>query len=164
MLRWIPRGEWILPSTCAGRARMNPVAFQLRIMQIAMMVSVLLIFFFSRTLQPPAHSVNASMQWSIVLCAIAPALSGFIVQRTMLRAPSQSPPATRNSTLLARWRAGHILRFATAESVALFGLVLHTLGSSSVLVNVLFVSGILLPLLWQPGAVPTEAESQNSIG
>jgi protein-S-isoprenylcysteine O-methyltransferase Ste14 len=143
---------------------MNPIARQLRIAQVAFIVTVGLIYYVSGTVPPVAHSVNSSIQWAIVLCAIASVLAGFIVQRTMLRTPSQFLPAAQHSTVLVKWKAGHILRFATAESAALFGLVLHTLGSSSVLVNILFGSSILLLLFWQPGAIPAQSESQSSIG
>jgi hypothetical protein len=137
---------------------MNPVTFQLRVMQIVFIVSVLLFYYVSGTIHPSAQSMNPSMQWAIVLCAIASALMGFIVQRMFLRTPSQSLPEKQNSALLARWFAGHILRFATAESVALFGVVLHTFGSSSALVNALFMSSLLLLLIWQPGTCPPQNE------
>ncbi|MGP8269695.1 MAG: hypothetical protein ACLQLH_06475 [Terracidiphilus sp.] len=142
---------------------MNPAIFMVRIMQCAMIVSVLMFIYVLHIIHPVPHGVNASLQWSIVCCAIVSALVGFIVQRMMLRAPSQSLPATDNSTLLRPWFAGHVLRFATAESVALFGFVLRMMGSSSILVTVLFVSSLLLLLLWQPGAVPTQTESQSSM-
>jgi uncharacterized membrane protein len=142
---------------------MNPAILTVRILQCAMIVSVLMFIYILHIIHPAPHSVNALLQWSIVFCAIASALMGFIVQRMMLRAPSQSLPATENSTPLRQWFAGHVLRFATAESVALFGVVLRMMGSSSILVTVLFVSSLLLLLLWQPGAVPTQTESQSSI-
>jgi FtsH-binding integral membrane protein len=143
---------------------MNPVVLQLRVMQVVMIVSVPLFFFVSRTLQSPAQSVNASIQWVIVLCAAGSALLGFIVQPILLRARSQSLPPALNSTPLGPWRAGHIVRFATAESVALFGFVLRALGCSPNLVYLLFGSGLLLLLLWRPGAIPTQTKSQGSIG
>jgi hypothetical protein len=142
---------------------MNPAIVTVRTLQCAMIVSVLMFIYALHIVHPAPHTVNASMQWSIVFCAIASALMGFIVQRMMLRAPSQSIPATNNSTLLRPWFAGHVLRFATAESVALFGFALRMMGSSSILVTVLFVSSLLLLLLWQPGTVPTQTESQISI-
>jgi hypothetical protein len=138
---------------------MNPVKFQLRIVQISFIISVGLFYYVISMIHPTAHAVNSSMQSAIVLCAIASALMGFIVQRMMLRAPSLSLPEKQNSILLTRWYAGHILRFAAAESVALFGLVLHMLGSSSTLVNVMFICSLFLLLIWQPGTCPPKNES-----
>jgi hypothetical protein len=143
---------------------MNPKSHVLRIMQVTFIISVGLFYYVSGTVHPAAHSVNPTVQWAIVLCAAASALMGFIVQPILLRGPGQPLPENQNSARLTRWMSGHILRFATAESVALFGLVLHILGSSSVVVNVLFGSSILLLLFWQPGAIPAQTESQSSIG
>jgi hypothetical protein len=135
---------------------MSPVILQLRIMQFVFIISVGLFYYVSGTIHPAAQSVDTSVQSAVVLFAIASALMGFIVQRILLRAPKQSLPEKQDSTPFRRWFAGHILRFATAESVALFGFVLHSLGSPAVLVNALFVSGILLLLIWQPGTCPPQ--------
>ncbi len=133
---------------------MNPAILQLRIMQITIIVSVGLFYYVMSMIHPTAQVVNSSAQSAIVLCAIASALMGFMVQRMMLRVPSQPLSVKQNSIHFTRWHAGHILRFATAESVALFGLVLHTLGSSSALVNAMFVCSVILLLIWQPGTCP----------
>jgi len=138
---------------------MNPVIRQFRVMQFAYIVSVLFFYYVISMIHPTANAVNSSMQTAIVLCAIASVLMGFIVQRMMQRAPSQSLLEKRNSSLLARWKVGHIIRFATAESVALYGVVLHMLGSSSTLVNVMFICSLLLLLIWQPGTCPPKNES-----
>jgi hypothetical protein len=142
---------------------MSPTISQLRIMQFVMIVSVLFIFFISRSLPVPSLSADPSMQWAIVVCAIASGVSGFILQRILLRASGQASRSPQASTPLARWRIGHMVRFATAESVALFGFVLRSLGASSTFVYLLFGGGMLLLVLWQPGALPTETESQNPI-
>jgi hypothetical protein len=138
---------------------MNPVKFQLRIVQISFIISVGLFYYVISMIHPTANAVNSPMQSAIVLCAIVSAYSGFWLQQRFLRIRSQSLPTESKSTPLSRWFAGHILRFATAESVALYGLVLHMLGSSSTLVNVMFICSLLLLLLWQPGTCPPKNES-----
>jgi hypothetical protein len=143
---------------------MNPITLLLRFLQVFFIVSVGLFYHVSGMIHPAAYGVNPIFQWAIVLCAIASALMGFVVQPIFSRGPRQSLPENQNPILLTRWFAGHILRFATAESVALFGVVLHMLGSSSVLVNCLFGSGILLLLVWQPGAMPAKTDLESSIG
>ena len=107
---------------------MKPAILMVRVMQFTFIVSVLLFIYVLHLIHPAPHSVNASVQWSIVFCAFASALMGFIVQRMMLRAPSQSLPATQSSNLPGPWFTGHVVRFATAESVALFGFVLSMVG------------------------------------
>jgi F0F1-type ATP synthase membrane subunit c/vacuolar-type H+-ATPase subunit K len=110
---------------------------------------------------PEPHSVNASVQWGIVCCAIASAMTGFIMQRVIMNAPDLPKVLGQTSTPRSRWFMGHIIRFATAESVALFGFVLRMIGSNSNVVMALFASSLFLLLLWQPGAIPTETESKN---
>jgi hypothetical protein len=142
---------------------MRPVVFQLRIIQFFMVASVLMFFLYGRTLPVPSENVAVSFQWAIVACAIAFALFGFIAQRIFVRASSRTLRSAQASTPLTRWQMGHIIRFASAELMALFGFVLRSLGAPSTFVYSLFGGGLLLLLLWQPGAVPTESESHSSI-
>jgi hypothetical protein len=138
---------------------MNPAALVLRVMQIAFIVSVALFYLVGSTIHPAAQAVSRPVQWAIALCAIGSALMGFLVQKYGFGAQSPSRPAPQGSTARSRWFAGHILRFATAESVALFGLVLRVLGGPSTEVYVLFCAALLLLLIWQPGKIPAGAES-----
>lgn len=142
---------------------MNPVIRVMRVMQIAFIVSVLLFYSISRMIQPAGQSLDDFMQWVIVLCAAASAAGGFSVQRMFLRVRSQALATTRKSTPLSRWKVGHLMRFASAESVALYGVVMRTTGGSSTLSAALFAGSLLLLALWQPGAVPNESESQGPI-
>jgi hypothetical protein len=142
---------------------MNPVIRVVRVLQVAIIVSVLLFIFVLHVIHPAPQNVDSFLQLAIVCCAIASALSGFILQRMLLNAPSRPSSTTQNSTPRARWFTGHVIRFATAESVALFGFVLRMMGSTSNLVSVLFAGSLLLLILWQPGGVPAETESNIPI-
>jgi hypothetical protein len=142
---------------------MNPAALQLRVMQIAFIVSVMLFYYVGITIHPAAQAVSRPVLWGIVCCAVASALMGFLMQKMLLRTPSPSHPSPQGSTARSRWFSGHILRFATAESVALFGLILLKLGGRSIEVYVLFGAALILLALWQPGEIPAETESQRSI-
>ena len=142
---------------------MNPAVVTVRTLQCFFIVSVLMFIYILHIIHPTPHSVNASMQWSIVFCAMGSALGGFYMQRMLLRIQAKPLSGTQSSNPLRQWFTGHMIRFATAESVALFGFVLRMMGSSSIPVTVLFVSSLLLLLLWQPGPVPTQTESQISI-
>jgi hypothetical protein len=142
---------------------MNPAIVTVRIMQFAFIVSVLLFFRVLHIVQPAPQGVSATVQWCIVCCAIATALLGFVGQRAFRRAPSPLVPETQRSTVRSRWFAGHLLRFATAESVAMFGIVLHALGSPTNLVDAMFAGSLLLLVVWQPGEAPAATESQNPI-
>jgi hypothetical protein len=140
---------------------MNPVLRTVRMMQVMFIVSILLFILVLYLDAPATQSVDATVQCGIVCCAIAFALSGFIVQRMLRRAPSQSLPGTQSSTPRSRWFAGHLVRFATAESVALFGFTLRWMGSSSNMITLLFAGSLLLLVVWQPGEVPAAIESQG---
>lgn len=143
---------------------MDPAIRLVRILQFAFIVSVLLFFdVATRLLRPPAQSVNPAVQWTIVIVSIACASSGFLVQRMLRRTPNMPLSTIQRTDLLRPWLMGHLIRFAMAESVALFGFVLRGLGSSSKLVNTMFAASLLLLILWRPGEVPTPNESQGPI-
>jgi hypothetical protein len=135
---------------------MQKPVFTVRVMQCAFIVSVLLFIYVLHVSHPPAHNVSATLQWIIVFIAISSAFAGFIVQKRMLRPPNPALPQKPNSTPQARWFSGHIIRFATAESVALFGVELGFMGSTSIVVHLLFGASLLLLLLWQPGECPAQ--------
>ncbi|MGD0547114.1 MAG: hypothetical protein ABR991_04725 [Terracidiphilus sp.] len=137
---------------------MQKPVFTVRVLQGAMIVSVLMFFYVLRVSHPPVQKIDPNFQWAIVFCAISSALAGFIVQKLMLRLPSQSLATARNSALLGRWFTGHIVRFATAESVALFGFVLGFMGSTSIVVPLLFAVSLLLLVLWKPGECPAQED------
>jgi hypothetical protein len=132
-------------------------------MQVAFIVSVLLFYFVLHVTHPAPQSLNATFQLAIICCAIASAMAGFIMQRVILNAPDRPNALGQSSTPRARWLTGHVIRFATAESVALFGFVLRMLGDSSKVVAGLFASSLLLLILWQPGEAPAANESQSAI-
>jgi hypothetical protein len=142
---------------------MNPAIFLVRTMQVVFIVSVLLFYFVLHVVCPAPQSVNAYLQWVIVCCAIASAMAGFIMQRVILNAPDRPNSLGQTSTPKGRWLTGHVIRFATAESVALFGFVLRMMGSYSNVVIALFAGSLLLLVVWQPGEVPTATESQSLI-
>ena len=137
---------------------MNPAIRVIRTMQITFIVSVLLFIYVLHTVSPAPQSVNANFQFAIVCCAIASVLAGFIMQRVLLNAPDRPDSRGQSSTPQGRWLIGHVIRFATAESVALFGFTLRMMGSTSVVVTLLFGSSLLLLLLWQPGTCPAQKD------
>jgi hypothetical protein len=142
---------------------MNPAIRVVRILQIAIIVSVLLFYYVLHLTHPAPQNVDSTVQLAIVCCAIASAMAGFIMQRAVQNAPNRLNASGQKSTARGRWLSGHVVRFATAESVALFGFVLGMMGSTSNVVIGLFAGSLLLLVFWQPGEVPAENESQNPI-
>ena len=143
---------------------MNPAIVKVRVMQVAFIVSVLLFYFVLHVSHPAQQPVDPLIQLIVVSAAMITASLGLIVQRILLQqAPDQSLPLPQNRDPRSRWFSGHVIRFATAESVALVGFVLRMIGDSSNVVPVLFVVSLVLLTIWQPGEVPTETESQGPI-
>jgi len=142
---------------------MNPAIRVVRILQFAMIFSVLLFYLVLHLIHPAPQNVDSTVQLAIVCCAIASAMAGFIMQRAVQNAPDRPNASGQTSTARGRWLSGHVVRFATGESVALFGFVLGIMGSTSNVVIALFAGSLLLLVFWQPGEVPAENESQNPI-
>jgi hypothetical protein len=130
-----------------------------RPLRVAQVICVL----FTTTCFLVAHSVIhvterplSIEQGLVVLLALWTAGSGFSLQHklTHVRVGSGQPPASSRSTPAARWRVGNLMRLATATSVGLWALILHVIGGSSLLVDLLFGLGLALLLIWSPGPSP----------
>jgi len=128
----------------------------LRYIQIFCIVSTLMIADVTRKIRPQQHCAASSLQWIIVGFVVALVLCSFFLQWFFRYFPSRSFPPWKNSIVLGYWMMGHILRLATAQSVALFAFVLHMLGSSAALVYVLYGSSLLQLLFWRPGVCPAQ--------
>jgi hypothetical protein len=133
---------------------------QLRVFQVVCVVFVAVCFIFTRTLFRQAEPANSFEQGLFVLLALWSAYSGFRLQQTVnrVRTSAHLPPDNR-STPIRRWRAGHLMRLASATSVGLWGMILNFVGSPTWLVGAMFGLGLILLLIWSPGSSPAIAES-----
>ena len=116
----------------------------------------------SLIITPTKKSLGTLGQCLIALAAFECAYAGFRVQRMMLRAKGQSLTSKLKSTELGRWRAGNVIRLATASAVGQWGILLHFLGGSIILVRLLFLSSLFLLLIWKSGTAPVEIKSTVS--
>jgi len=132
---------------------------QLRLFQIICTLFLVVCFFVSGLERRETQGAMTLTQWLIVLAAIYSAVSGFTLQRRILRVRNQSMRSTRRSTPFSRWKLGNILRLACPISAGLWALVLQLQGGPNWLVNVLFGIGMVLLLIWRPGAAPGQTES-----
>ena len=126
---------------------------QLRILQIACIVVLLTAITVSLMVQGTTHG-SALIQGIVSVLALSSAVQGFTAQRQIVKGPSPSQPRSRLSTPFSRWRAGNLVRLASATAVGLWALILSENGGPALLVNALFVVGMLLLLIWRPGASP----------
>lgn len=122
-----------------------------RILQLCCIVTVLVFFRFGRAVADTATEPTL-MRWVVIGMGVWASTAGFILERKIVRSGARS---SNRSTPLSRWRAGNLLRVASASSVAAWGLILRVIGGPALIANIFFaVAGILL-VIWRPSARPT---------
>ena len=130
----------------------------LRILQIAQIAFIVACFFVKRFGNGETTGAISAVQWFIVAGAVWSAISGFTVQRRLNRSEGRSQNRTKKSTPRSRWKAGHVMRLASATAVGLWGLFLHYSGGPDWLVNGLLGLALVLLLIWRPGTAPAETQ------
>jgi hypothetical protein len=132
----------------------------LRIFQILAIIYDLIVFRFLRKL-PATSSVSAITLFKllIVFLALYSAVAGFTFQKRFLRPPKNLKVAVK-STPIKRWMIGNVIRLAFAFAVSLYGFVLHFAGGPEWLATSLVALGLVLLLIWRPGAAPVEQNQQ----
>ena len=126
---------------------------QLRLVQAAGIALVLVSIGVSLGVQKTPRAIT-SVHWLMIVLAIWSAASGFTLQRRIVNSPGRSQQRSKTSTPFSRWKAGHLVRLGSAGSVGLWGLVLCEFGVPTWLANAFFAIGLLLLLIWRPGASP----------
>ncbi len=122
----------------------------LQVVRFAMLISIVL--YLVIVVQLPAHTAPNPLLFR-VLALLGVANVGLILflRRIFVASPAEvlrSSP--QDSTALAKWKSGHILTWAFAEAIALYGLVLHFLGFSMREVSPFFMAGALLIVVFGP--------------
>lgn len=130
---------------------------QLRIVQIICLVPAVLAFWLiTHSSKPKNNAEFGPIQWAIVLAATYCAVSGFTFQRFLNKERPQSRPGGTGSAPYRRWSIGHLMRLATACSVAMWGAVTPILKGPLWMAYAFWGLGILLVLVWTPGTPPPE--------
>jgi hypothetical protein len=94
------------------------------------------------------------IQWILIGMGVWAIFSGFILERKIIRNWVRRP-STR-STPFSRWRAGNLVRVASAASVALWGLILRVNGGPAPIAYTFFAIAGLLLLAWRPSPCPLD--------
>jgi hypothetical protein len=136
---------------------METAARRLRFLQLACILMVLVCVGASRLGKREWRGKLTPIHYVMIVGAIWSATSGFTLQRRIANRPTESRRAAAASTPFTRWRAGNIWRIWSATMVGGWALCLSEFGGPPWLVNSFFVLGLLLLLLWRPGAAPAEA-------
>lgn len=91
--------------------------------------------------------------WIVIAVAIGTGISGFTAQRRLAKRQARSV----RSTLVSRWKAGHLLRLWTAMNVGLWAVILSDWGGPHFAVDGFFAISLALLVFWSPGPVPEAA-------
>jgi hypothetical protein len=129
---------------------------QLRMVQIFCLgLAVSACWLAAHTGEPKKNAEFGPIQWAVVLAATYGAVSGFTFQRFPNKERPRSRPSGPGSASY-RWSIGHLMRLATACSVALWGAVTPILKGPLWMAYAFCALGIFLLLIWSPGTVPSE--------
>ena len=102
-----------------------------------------------------------TLQWGVFALGLWGVPCGFLLQRQIIGYSGKSRRLSTRSTPLTRWSVGNLVRLASANSVALWGLVLRESGGPAWLAYILFAMGGLLLLIWKPGTSPQQSSEQT---
>jgi len=128
----------------------------LRLIQIAMIVSIILYVFIGERVAP-VHAPNAALFYAMSLVSITTIGIILVVRRTLVLQSEETLRARPTDSLaLNRWRSGFIVTYALAEAQAVLGLVLRLLGFSLSQVAPFYVAGFILIIFFSPRAPSRE--------
>src|ERR1700730_4105830 len=130
----------------------------LRLVQVACLLFVAACILVRHLGKHETHDAVTLTQWVVIAAAIWSAIAGFTVQSRIAKSRTQSQRISSSSTPFRRWRAGHLVRLWCATAVGGWALVLYDIGGPSWLVDTFFAIGLLLLLIWRPGATPDSEE------
>jgi hypothetical protein len=126
----------------------------MRIMKYSLIVSVLL--FIIVTIQIPskaAHPPQHSLELIIGAMAFLDVALAYAARPFLSRFAKATAGGTGNA-LLNQWMSANVVSLAMIESSAMFAIVLHVLGSATILVGLLFGCALLALVVWTPGTPP----------
>jgi len=129
---------------------MGGVAGLVRLVQIAMLVSIVL-YVVVGELIGHTGAANNGLFYGMSLASISILGAAVVVRRTLVL-PAEALLREKPTDLLvqARWKTGYIFLYALCESLALFGLVLRIAGFTLAHVWGFYLGGFLLLLLFSP--------------
>jgi hypothetical protein len=134
---------------------------QFRVVQMFCILVVLACFQVALKLVQTSPEITP-IQWVLVGMGVWAIFSGFMLEREIVGYPNRVRRPSARSTPFSRWRAGNLVRVASATSVALWGLILRESGGPSSIAYTFFVIAGLLLLVWRPSARPIEGTVQHS--
>jgi hypothetical protein len=131
---------------------------QLRLVQggciLFIVLCVLLLHFgLLGSLEPGGREIKLA-QFLMIVGAIWAAIVGFTLQSKLGRAAKRPRRAGPKSTPFTRWKAGHVMRLASATSVGTWGLALYYFHGPLWVVDTVLAVAVVLLIAWKPGPGP----------
>lgn len=103
----------------------------LRLVQGALLFSILLYLIVGEVVGSKAYTVNPALSYVLTTAGVAIVGAIFVVRRTLVLRCAQSLSSHPEDTLiLNHWKTGYLATYALCEALALFGLVLRFTGSN----------------------------------
>jgi hypothetical protein len=108
---------------------MGGTSKSLRIVQFAMLASIVSYIVIGEVAGPAPRPVNQAFSYTFSTLAVAVVGMIFVVRRTLVSPSAQTLAAHPDDTLtLAHWRTGYLATYALCESLPLLGFVLRFVG------------------------------------
>jgi hypothetical protein len=123
----------------------------LRVVQWALLASIVLYGIVGQVVGPAASGVDATLSYLFATLSVAIVGAIFVVRRTLvLRAGETLATRPEDSLSLNHWRTGYIATYVLCESLALFGLILRFRGSPVEASVPYYLGGFVLLLFFWP--------------
>ena len=132
----------------------------LRVVQWAMLASIVLYVAVGQLVPPIGRSLDPAMSYLFATLGVAIVGIIFVVRRTLVfRAESSLATQPEDSLSLSQWRTGFITTYALCEALALFGLILKFMGGGLQASVPYYLSGFILLFFFRPQQPQTEANT-----
>ena len=129
-----------------------------RLLQIAMLLSVLLLVIVGEMVGSIPRLSNPTLFYALSLATITMVGVILVVRRTLvLQSAATLAERPDDVATIARWRAGYVMTYALSEAIAMFGLLLRIIGFSLQQVASFYVAGFILLLFFGPRRPVREA-------
>ena len=122
----------------------------MQIIRFAMLSSLIVLFYISRAI-PSRVTLNPTILVVLAIVALVDVVvllairRAYVTRSAMILASDPENPAA-----IARWKSGQLITYALGEAVALYGIVLHFLGSTISQTALFFAGGVFIILIFPP--------------
>ncbi len=123
----------------------------LRLLQWAMLASILLYVLVGQIAHPLTQGLDPSVSYLFATLGVAVVGIIFVVRRTLVfRAAASLASHPEDNLSLNQWRTGYIATYALCEALALFGLTMRFLGGNLQASGPYYLGGFILLFFFRP--------------